>query len=875
MAKSLTSNLIVALIDRVTGPSAKIKRSLSGLDGAARRSQVAGSLDRIAGSARGLNTALVGVGTNLLAPLAAGYGATRIIGVANSTETALTRLGITAGVSAEQMARAKSQIQGIAPELGVAQGELYRVLETLVAGGLSWGQALEALPQVVKTAKASGTAMEEVAAASIAVMQNLQVPAEQIQKAFDAMVAGGKAGAFELRDMAREFPSIAASAAKVGMTGTEAVADLAAMAQIARKTAGSSSEAANNMVNFFEKLTADTTVKNFAKFGVDITKVFKKAQKDGVSFTDAMLDVIDKITGGDPFKVAQLFPDMQARNFLNAVLANQDELRRLRGEIRNSAGAVEKDFRRVSETTREALNRAGAAVENVAERLGSTLAPAATASADAIVRLGGDFTRFLDDVERRYTVFDRLADKMKNMGSGEPIQIGGKLGKEIDDFFRRIDEFEQKVLGLRPPGEVVDEWLFGKPVTVDRSTEIAAAAMDRVEKLKGEIAGVRDKVAAAEIAAVEATTKQARAAAKAEADGLRAEIARLEQAIADATALAGRMGGRDMTGVEAGQERAGEREPSDAARRAGRGGTPPVPVQSRNKLEQLWTNLSDFADTLIDRASDDGSYIADRIRRAHDAGFGTDGNLEAALKRRANPPAPRQPRPSRPFAMRPDDAAGSFATPSPRGIGTGSSAGGFALPVPRPEAIAEAGRQAGEGFKAGIAEGVQGAAGEAEAANGRIAGAFSTLGPAMHREGLNAALQLAAGLRAGIPTVAAAAADAAVAARPRVGAPAPRPIAIDGARAGGGPIWPGGSFLVGEDGPEVVTPDEPATVHPNGARPAAGAAAAVARPAQNVTIHINGVTDPDAVAERVTAVLDRKARDERHGLFADYGIDAA
>ena len=40
-----------------------------------------------------------------------------------------------------------------------------------------------------------------------------------------------------------------------------------------------------------------------------------------------------------------------------------------------------------------------------------------------------------------------------------------------------------------------------------------------------------------------------------------------------------------------------------------------------------------------------------------------------------------------------------------------------------------------------------------------------------------------------------------------------------GPRAGGGPVWPGGSFMVGESGPELFTPSERGYVHRSGTGP--------------------------------------------------------
>jgi hypothetical protein len=86
-----------------------------------------------------------------------------------------------------------------------------------------------------------GTAMKvdiaDGAAAASANLQNLKVGLGDTGKALDIMAAGGNVGAFEVRDMARYFPSLTAQAQALGQSGLGAVADLTAALEIARRGA--------------------------------------------------------------------------------------------------------------------------------------------------------------------------------------------------------------------------------------------------------------------------------------------------------------------------------------------------------------------------------------------------------------------------------------------------------------------------------------------------------------------------------------------------------------------------------------------------------------------------------------------------------------
>lgn len=67
---------------------------------------------------------------------------------------------------------------------------------------------------------------------------------------------------------------------------------------------------------------------------------------------------------------------------------------------------------------------------------------------------------------------------------------------------------------------------------------------------------------------------------------------------------------------------------------------------------------------------------------------------------------------------------------------------------------------------------------------------------------------------------------------------------------------------------------------PNGvvaatARSAGPAATATPRVSMRNVIQVSGAGDPEAVAQRVVAIIDRKYRDAIGGLYADYGLDTA
>lgn len=85
--------------------------------------------------------------------------------------------------------------------------------------------------------------------------------------------------------------------------------------------------------------------------------------------------------------------------------------------------------------------------------------------------------------------------------------------------------------------------------------------------------------------------------------------------------------------------------------------------------------------------------------------------------------------------------------------------------------------------------------------------------------------------------------------------------ALAGKRALGGPVWPGGTFLVGERGPELFTPGRSGTIIPAEATRNALSGRAKAG-GDTYNFSINGASDPQAVAQAVRAELQKLARQQ-------------
>lgn len=363
MAKR-NAELVLSLTDRVSGRAKGVHAALSKLQIMAARN--AAALDTM----RGRMFDAVAVGYTLARSLTAPVKA------AVAFESKLEDIGQKADIPQKRLAELGKQLRLIGRQTNQAGSQMAEGMDTLLGLGASEGDALKLLPNIGKAAFAYKASITDLSSAGYAALDNLKVPADQFGKALDAMAQAGKAGAFELKDMAQYFPALGAGYQALGQTGVPAVADLSAALQIVRKGTGDSASAATNLSNVLQKINAPQTVKAFKKLGVNLERELKKRAEAGMSPIEAIADITNKTLKGDLSKIGDLFADSQVQQGLRPLIQNMEEYRRIRAEAMGASGTVEADFQRRMKTSEGALLRMQAALENISASIGAALLPA-------------------------------------------------------------------------------------------------------------------------------------------------------------------------------------------------------------------------------------------------------------------------------------------------------------------------------------------------------------------------------------------------------------------------------------------------------------------------------------------------------------------
>ncbi|KQV27602.1 hypothetical protein ASC97_04285 [Rhizobium sp. Root1203] len=322
------------------------------------------------------------------APAALAYGAKKALTDFAAIEREMNRIGITANASATETKAAFGDIQTITKQLAMGVDDGVTALDTLVASGMDLKEAMDFLPSVLATAQASGAATDDIANTAIKAASALKLETSQMQHAFDIMVAGGKAGQFELKDMATYIPDLANSFSSLGYTGEDGLKKLVSILQTIREDTGSASSAATYAQNIFGKIYSADTATKFSKMGIDLRKEMDSARKSGEDTVAAFVRISKEAVKGDLSKLPLLFTDEQFRLGMQSLMTSADSYEKFLKTVNSTDvdGTVFKDLARVTGDTQASIDRLSSSWDKLMNSVGRGVAQPAVPAMDAVVK---------------------------------------------------------------------------------------------------------------------------------------------------------------------------------------------------------------------------------------------------------------------------------------------------------------------------------------------------------------------------------------------------------------------------------------------------------------------------------------------------------
>lgn len=255
------------------------------------------TIARVGGSMRGLADSLVTPFNSLV--LGGGLGMA-VKNVGDLSES-LMYYGFAAKKSDADTKVFRESLHKTAIETGVAATEILNGVSKIgeITGDFDFAEKMS--ESLAKASKASKASVEDLATVASSMKGSMGYTADQVFKAFNALIIQGEKGSFTLQGFATEGKALLASASTFGIKSTDQFAKFGAFLQIVNEKIKSQAETTTSVSTLFSELI-DKAADIKKKFGVS---VFDKNNE--LREFDVIIKEIMKKTGGSLKKLSPVF----------------------------------------------------------------------------------------------------------------------------------------------------------------------------------------------------------------------------------------------------------------------------------------------------------------------------------------------------------------------------------------------------------------------------------------------------------------------------------------------------------------------------------------------------------------------------------------
>jgi TP901 family phage tail tape measure protein len=378
---TLTSSLVVRLIDQVTAPARTIGRSLLGLE----RAASGGNMGEQLAVAMERNQAALANARGGLVDAVAGFYALKgalgaPIGAAIKFESALADVAKVTSFDDAGLKAYGDQLRRLAvTEIPLAVDELAKMSAAAAQAGVPEAELLDFTRTVAKAAVAWDMNATSAGEALAKIRSGLRLSNAEVGSFADAINHLSDRTASSAPDLIDFSGRVSAVGETYGFAKEEALAFGAAMIS-ANNTPEVSATSFRNMGRALTKGTSATKRQSaaFAKLGLDATKVAKAMQRDAVGTT---LKVIDKLSQIPDYAQAAVISDLfgDEAQALAPLIGKVDILR---DALKHTAdeqaylNSVNKEFEKRSATSEYRLQRFKSQLNDIALTVGASLLPA-------------------------------------------------------------------------------------------------------------------------------------------------------------------------------------------------------------------------------------------------------------------------------------------------------------------------------------------------------------------------------------------------------------------------------------------------------------------------------------------------------------------
>lgn len=346
-------------------------------------------------------------------------------------ERALARFQISAGRSDEQINTMRISLTNMAKSMGISKNELLSGASAYVALTGDADGAVTSMQLFGRVALASGADMADIATTAASLKDNLKIDPSQFEAAFSTMIAQGKAGAIELKDLATELSGVAPQfTAFANGTGVGGLTTLGAALQTARKGFGTASEAATGLKALMVAINRNAGKFSSVKIG-GTYGFFNTNPKTGEKTLKDFKQIIDGIAASklakDPTLLTKAFGSDEAKRAYDQLTQNRTLLGQLEKSFADT-GQVAADSAKYQAS---AAGQMEIALQNMREAVTKAFTPEnIVAFAQSLMKVAeylGKIVQALNDVQDFFEVRD-----MKNRNEAQLAAMGEYSGDDRD-----------------------------------------------------------------------------------------------------------------------------------------------------------------------------------------------------------------------------------------------------------------------------------------------------------------------------------------------------------------------------------------------------------------------------------------------------------
>lgn len=292
---------------------------------------------------------------------------------AHAFRTSLLRLSIASKGSLGTLDQMQAKILEVSNATGIAKEEVLKGTASFISLTGDSETAAQSMGLFARVAQATGADIDDVARSGAALSQSMGIAGDDFEQAFSILIASGKAGSVELKDVSRVMAKLSAVSSNfAGGKGVDALAETGAALQlVTRAFGGKAKEGANALEQLMGSMVR--AAPKLAKVGVGVFNVDPKTgKKTRKAFADIVTDINNSKLGLDPSKLIEVLGSKEALAAFEQLTKQPGEWESLTRATREATDTAD-DYAKASKNGAVKITKAWNKLKNTATKFFSKI----------------------------------------------------------------------------------------------------------------------------------------------------------------------------------------------------------------------------------------------------------------------------------------------------------------------------------------------------------------------------------------------------------------------------------------------------------------------------------------------------------------------